>query len=326
MSKDVVQVVKSFKAPKAAGKHFRLLCMTGEDKGTSYFLKSSRAIVGRGSTADIKIKDAKSSREHAELTKVKNSYVVTDLGSQNGIMVNDLKINQHTLSDGDTIIIGKTVLKFNIIDVEEFKLNTSSSSQKMSNNDEDDDDEEENPKKSKKKLIVIVVLILGVVMLLGEDGKNSKERSRKPKSFKDASSNYIDALREKKKVADKENQVKLDAIIHRGQREFRERNYFRAIEEFNLALVLDPGNGRASFYLNKTKQYLDNEIEEMFLKARREYDSLKFRTSSRTYCSIMKMLQRYADDARYVRAEVQVRNIEDRLGMFEGEINCIQEQ
>ncbi|MBT6324597.1 MAG: FHA domain-containing protein [Bdellovibrionales bacterium] len=321
MSKDVVQVVKSFKAPKAAGKHFRLLCMTGEDKGISYFLKSNRAIVGRGSTADIKIKDAKSSREHAELTKVKNTYVVTDLGSQNGIMVNDLKINQHTLNDGDTIIIGKTVLKFNIIDVEEFKIDANASSKKGEDDEEDDDDE--TPKKSKKKLIIIGVLILVVVMMMGEEEQGSNKSSNKSKKFKDASSNYLDALREKKKVADKENQVKLDAIIHRGQREFREKNYFRAIEEFNLALVLDPGNGRAGFYLNKTTQYLDNEIEEMFLKARREYDSLKFRTSSRTYCSIMKMLQRYTDDARYIRAEVQVRNIEDRLGMFEGEINCI---
>ena len=114
-----VQIIKNFKAPVVPGKHFKLLCMTGENKGTSYFLTGARVIMGRSENADIKIADTKSSREHAELAKIKNKYVLSDLGSANGIVVNDLKVNQHTLSDGDKVIVGATVYKFTVIKVKD---------------------------------------------------------------------------------------------------------------------------------------------------------------------------------------------------------------
>ena len=48
--------------------------------------------------------DIKSSREHAEIAQVGKDYNVTDLESQNSVVVNDLKIKQHTLNEGDKVI------------------------------------------------------------------------------------------------------------------------------------------------------------------------------------------------------------------------------
>ena len=110
MSERAVVIAKDFKLPVKPGRYFRLVCMTGSNKGSVYYLHAARLIMGRGEKADIQVLDTKSSREHAELSKVGENYVVTDLGSHNGIVVNDLKVTQHQLSNNDKLIIGIQLL------------------------------------------------------------------------------------------------------------------------------------------------------------------------------------------------------------------------
>ena len=98
------------------------------------------------------------------------------------------------------------------------------------------------------------------------------------------------------------------------------------MEEFQQALVLSPNNGQASFYLRRSKQALDNTIEDYFLKARRDYDSLKYRSAIISYCAIIRLLQGYAEDERFKQAQRQINGIEKILGMFEGEYKCFEEQ
>ena len=137
------------------------------------------------------------------------------------------------------------------------------------------------------------------------------------------SSAYENAMNKKKDADNLKDKKNVEAIIHRGQREFRERNYFRALEEFQQALILDPGNGRASFYKRKTKQALDSSIENMFLKARREMESRKLKGAANTYCAIIRLLRGYTEDERYIQAENQIFFIETKLGMEQGEFRCL---
>src|SRR5690606_13229349 len=116
MAKNVL-VLKHFESPKEAGVYHRLICLTGGNKGESYVLLGNRVVLGRGDRTDIRLTDIKASREHAEITKVGENWVVTDLGSQNGIIVNDKKVVQETLVEGDKLIIGQTVLKFAKVEV-----------------------------------------------------------------------------------------------------------------------------------------------------------------------------------------------------------------
>ena len=322
MSKSI-QIVKNFKAPTVPGKHFKLLCMTGPSKGTSYFLTGNRVVLGRSDKADVKVEDTKSSREHAELVKNKNRYVLSDLGSANGIVVNDLKVNQHVLADGDKIIIGATVYKYSVIKV---KDPLEEEEEEYEESEDFEEDNEGTSKKSKKSLIMLLGLV-AVFMILYDDGdEGGKKKGKSPASrTTDISAQIASELAKKGDDDDIDLQKKLQAIIHRGQREFREKNYFRAIEEFSLALVLDPNNGQASFYLNKTQKALDNEIEEYFLNARREYDSLKYTSSGHSYCAVMRLLEDYPDDERYLRAQNQIGNVEKALGLYEGEFKCFEE-
>ena len=115
----------------------------------------------------------------------------------------------------------------------------------------------------------------------------------------DITQDFVSEYNKKTTEKDRKIHKKLKTILHRGLREFRERNYFRAIHEFELALMLSPGNARAAFYLDKTRQAMDGEIEKNFLKAKRDISSLKYSGAVVSYCAILKLLEGYPDDERY---------------------------
>jgi pSer/pThr/pTyr-binding forkhead associated (FHA) protein len=322
-----VKIVKSMKAPKEPGNHYRLLCMTGKNKGLSYFINSKRIVLGRSDKAHIQVLDGKSSREHAELALVGDGYVLTDLGSQNGVVVNDLKVSQHRLVDNDKIIIGATVYKYNQIQVEKSDLPAVV--------DEDSDielfeEEEEKSKKGKKKAkgkknnkIMILVAVLAVVFLLPEDDGGG-EKNRKRKTGIGAVAREKIALSDPRnnEIQDKDVRDKLKAFIHRGQREYREGNYFRAIEQFELALILVPNHVDASFYLRKTKESLKDYLKSIKDKAQQDQDALKYTSALNQYCAIISFLQDYPEDERYKEAEKQIELLEEKLGYEKGEFKC----
>ena len=170
--------------------------------------------------------------------------------------------------------------------------------------------------------LVLVGVVLAFLFLGDDDDEGGKKRKPRQK-LKDVTTAYEQEQNKKKKAENLKDKKNVEAIIHRGQREFREKNYFRALEEFQQALILDPGNGRAMFYKRKTKQALDETTEKLFLKARREMESRKLKAAASSYCAIIRLLRGYDDDERYELAESQINFIENKLGMDEGEFRCL---
>ena len=69
--------------------------------------------VGRLSECTIPLNDQNVSRRHAEIRPGRGAYVVTDLGSTNGTMVNGARIGgEHRLTDGDIVSFGSTYVRF----------------------------------------------------------------------------------------------------------------------------------------------------------------------------------------------------------------------
>ena len=61
----------------------------------------------------MSVNDSNISRRHAEVRVTPTAYVVVDLGSTNGTMVNGVKIaGEQRLRDGDIISVGSTHLRF----------------------------------------------------------------------------------------------------------------------------------------------------------------------------------------------------------------------
>ncbi|MBU0492851.1 MAG: FHA domain-containing protein [Chloroflexi bacterium] len=82
-----------------------VLCET-EGQPQEWQLDQPEMLIGRGSTAAIRLNDRQVSREHARIRRVEGSYVVEDLGSKNGTFVNgEPLIAPRTLQDGDDLQI-----------------------------------------------------------------------------------------------------------------------------------------------------------------------------------------------------------------------------
>lgn len=341
-----VKQSKDLKNPSEIGTHYRLLCMTGLNKGIVYYLVGKRVIIGRGQNADIQILDSSTSREHAELSLVDGSYVITDLGAQNGIVINDTKIKQQTLINGEKVVIGKSVFKYSVYHVRESKevsiLKSAPETaivQEIKRGAKPRFEDLENRKVGKKEssnkkepakdnkgrtILLAVVLVGGVFVLMGGDD-NPKKAAEKKGAVLDAEI-FNESVAVKNESLDPDTQKKLDSLIHSGRREFREGNYFRAMEEFRLALVLSPSNGQASYYLSKSKQKLDEEITRNFDKGTQELESKKYQAAIVSFCGVIQLIKEYPNDERYKNADLKIRAIESSLGMEKGEIKCFEER
>ena len=319
MSARAVEIQKSLKANLPAGKNYRLVCLTGKNKGKAYLMNHDRVVMGRSVSADIVIFDGKSSKNHAELKRVGDDYILSDLGSRNGIYIDDLRISQHALKKNDRFVIGQTVYKYEVIEVEGTEL------EKVKESPNDNEDEAEPPKKedkNKNKRIIYIVL-LGALAYLFLDGEPEVETKPKRRALSDLSLNNLsDSGLSKRDDLDPEIAQKLESIIHRGQREYRERNYFRAMSEFRHALTLDPENASASYYLQQTKQSLDEEIQGHFDAAKRAIESIKYNNAIVNYCSVLRLLQDYPQDQRVLDAKKNIEVVEDKRGLKPGEVKC----
>jgi len=69
-------------------------------------------VIGRDAGCDLPIDDPSTSRRHARFTPMADGYVVEDLGSKNGTLVNDAPCRQTLLHDGDRVLIGGALAVF----------------------------------------------------------------------------------------------------------------------------------------------------------------------------------------------------------------------
>jgi pSer/pThr/pTyr-binding forkhead associated (FHA) protein len=344
-----VRVTTELKNPNEIGTHHRFLCMTGPNKGKVYYLTGKRVIIGRGESADIQILDTKISREHAELAFADKSYIITDLGAQNGVIVNDQKIKQAKLNDNEKVVIGQTVFKYNIIVITQLneliiaeatpdsalakeikkgvKVNVALKKAKSSIDEGPKYTQPSEPKaEGKSRIIIIGIILFAVIFVLFGNNEPVKSKGSSRKNASNDMDTFNETMVVKNVKLDPDIRKKLEGLIHSGRREFREGNYFRAMEEFRLALLLNPNNGSASFYLSKAKQRLDDEIKKNFEKGTQEQDAKKYQAAIVSFCSVIQLIQEYPDDERYKNALIKLSSIESSLGLEKGEIKCFEEK
>jgi predicted component of type VI protein secretion system len=64
------------------------------------------SVLGRSRESDIVIADPNVSRKHAEIRLVGQDWIVTDLGSTNGIEIEGRRVGRHALEDGEELVLG----------------------------------------------------------------------------------------------------------------------------------------------------------------------------------------------------------------------------
>jgi len=90
----------------------QLVCTSGTFVGETLEVKDSGILVGRRPDSDLVLKDGLVSGHHARISLNTEGWIVSDLDSANGTLVNDAPVHTVVLSDGDTIAIGEEKFVF----------------------------------------------------------------------------------------------------------------------------------------------------------------------------------------------------------------------
>jgi hypothetical protein len=75
-------------------------------------LTGDRVVMGRLRACDVVLEDVNASRQHAALEREGAGWVLVDLGSTNGTLVNGERVDRVRLLDGDVITVGITEVTF----------------------------------------------------------------------------------------------------------------------------------------------------------------------------------------------------------------------
>ncbi len=89
-----------------------LVVRNGPQAGAALALDAPITRLGRHPDSEISLDDITVSRRHAEIVRGANGYTVSDAGSLNGTYVNNERIDEALLHQGDELQVGKFRLVF----------------------------------------------------------------------------------------------------------------------------------------------------------------------------------------------------------------------
>jgi ABC transport system ATP-binding/permease protein len=91
----------------------RLVMLTQPSPGAEFALPTDRdARLGRSEEVDCPINHRSVSREHAQIKRDAEGYIIEDLGSANGVTVNGRSTKEKALRSGDIIELGQVVFRY----------------------------------------------------------------------------------------------------------------------------------------------------------------------------------------------------------------------
>ncbi|MCY1034377.1 FHA domain-containing protein [Corallococcus sp. BB11-1] len=90
-----------------------LTCLTGLDVGRCHALAEATTDIGRGDGVALRLRDRSVSRLHARIRREGQGFMLEDLGTPNGVLLNGVRLEAPgLLADGDVVELGRSLLRF----------------------------------------------------------------------------------------------------------------------------------------------------------------------------------------------------------------------
>jgi PAS domain S-box-containing protein len=98
------------RAVAATGMTGELVVVSGRHRGHRIPISQDILRIGRDRTCEVPLDDEAASRVHSEIVRRGGQFLLRDLRSTNGTFLNDAKVSESPLQNGDRIGVGDTVL------------------------------------------------------------------------------------------------------------------------------------------------------------------------------------------------------------------------
>lgn len=92
-----------------------LVVLSGVTAGSRHALVKPMVRIGRAGENDVVLPDLGVSRFHAEIERIREGYVLRDLGSTNGTLVGGRRVRERLLEDGDVLECGDVEMRFELV-------------------------------------------------------------------------------------------------------------------------------------------------------------------------------------------------------------------
>ena len=322
--------------------------LSGHLKGSHYTLSHETLYIGRASDNDIVLDDKRASRHHAQITYENGAYFISDLNTANGTFVNQRRILNQQLQNGDVIQVGQIgahTFRF-------FHPGEGSPTQKQSlskSKYEGAVPQQETitpgvPELQKpfslrpwlygSGLLFLVFFIWIMIQPSSKSPSSSEESSNSdsrsgPSSAKD--------LPEISKEAYSINWEKANHFYLSGYRELLSKNYLRAIDDFKTALELYPEHRLAKLYLKKAEDSITEDVNGSYKAGINYFNSaqytlaihhfrqvmtlLKYRKPPEGFCSVRAEKKHILDNPdfeKYCESEQKISEAQARISLGHG--------
>jgi len=88
------------------------LLINPDDPSPQEYRLAAINYLGRSDDSHLQIARPGVSRRHAVIMAASGGFVIQDLGSQNGVFVNNERVSEHRLEDGDQVLIGDSAMLY----------------------------------------------------------------------------------------------------------------------------------------------------------------------------------------------------------------------
>jgi hypothetical protein len=286
---------------------YRLIILSGPEKGTAYQLMSSQIRIGRELDNDVVIKeDPRLSRHHAMLEITDNQVEVYDVSQKNKILVNNQKLERARLQDGMVFTIGTTDIRLERLpSIADAANITHSNTQPrplllVQPNSTIEPIARNYPqvpphgppgmphysgishslprtpgpqaqKKSPMIYIIIGIVVIGAFVMMSSGHKKPPvDDLRTPDQIESTIKESEEAKEKLRKKIEKlgANYQVAQSLYIQGFRDYKKGQYSRAIESFRGAIASDPEHQLAQRYLKLAQRRLDELLQFNMIQGR----------------------------------------------------------
>lgn len=342
---------KSMTVGKQRGELARLRVLGGPDNGVVFVITAPRVVIGRAEDNDIMLTDTKSSRKHAELVWQAGQFLLRDLGSSHGFLVNGDAQKQAALKSGDKIGVGATVLEFVASRVEgatqmlvrpptqtvrtvgtgnsgltQFITRPPQAAQQGAASGRGAaagalgvaSSRSGAPQgfiEKNKKMILLLGGLMAVAGLMPEAEQRIQGKNTKRQNYYTKIDPSEAARNPALASVDFESPQFKDADkhFHLGMRELRVKNYLRAMASFETAIQIYPVHPLAAVYLKTSKEQMKKDAQTYINDAKRDEEASRFKEALNHYGAVKRLYTNDQSHEMYKQADTRSKDLEKKI-------------